>query len=122
MSLPCSRIATAAVGFYTAVGDMRDNGRLGAFQSRPPYILHELEGLSCGFLSLGESWCDTTTDVGRLMLTIMGSIAEFERNLIRKRCDEGIGRAKRKGVTFGRKRKLDKEMVRVCQSASKIDP
>ena len=77
-------------------------------------ILHELEGLSCGFVSLGESWCDTTTDVGRLMLTIMGGISEFERGLIRKRCEEGIERAKAKGVTFGRKRKLDKEMVRVA--------
>ena len=48
-------------------------------------IVHELEGLSCGFVSLGESWCDTTTDAGRLMLTIMGGIAEFERGLIRKR-------------------------------------
>ena len=66
------------------------------------------------FISLGESWCDTTTEVGRLMLTIMGGIAEFERGLIRKRCEEGIERAKRKGVTFGRKRKLDREMVRVA--------
>jgi DNA invertase Pin-like site-specific DNA recombinase len=77
-------------------------------------ILHELDGLSCGFLSLGESWCDTTTSHGRLMLTIMGGIAEFERELIRKRCEEGIERAKAKGVTFGRKRKLNKEMVRVA--------
>ena len=79
-------------------------------------ILHELQQLSCGFVSLGESWCDTTTEVGRLMLTIMGGIAEFERGLIRKRCEEGIVRAKAKakGVTFGRRRKLDKEMVRVA--------
>ena len=77
-------------------------------------ILGELQGLSCGFVSLGESWCDTTTDVGRLMLTIMGGISEFERGLIRKRCEEGIERAKRKGITFGRKRKLDNEMVRVA--------
>jgi DNA invertase Pin-like site-specific DNA recombinase len=77
-------------------------------------ILHQLQELSCGFLSLGESWCDTTTDVGRLMLTIMGGISEFERGLIRKRCEEGIERAKRKGVTFGRKRKLTAEMVRVA--------
>jgi DNA invertase Pin-like site-specific DNA recombinase len=42
-------------------------------------ILHELDGLSVASSSLGESWCDTTTDVGRLMLTIMGGIAEFER-------------------------------------------
>jgi DNA invertase Pin-like site-specific DNA recombinase len=77
-------------------------------------ILHELQERSCGFVSLGESWCDTTSEVGRLMLTIMGGISEFERGLIRKRCEEGIERAKRKGVTFGRKRKLDKEMVRVA--------
>jgi DNA invertase Pin-like site-specific DNA recombinase len=77
-------------------------------------ILHELQGQSCGFVSLGESWCDTTTEVGRLMLTIMGGISEFERGLIRKRCEEGIERAKRKGVTFGRKRKLDAEMIRIA--------
>jgi DNA invertase Pin-like site-specific DNA recombinase len=70
-------------------------------------ILHELKGLSCGFVSLGEAWCDTTTDVGRLMLTIMGGIAEFERGLIRKRCEEGIARAKRKGTQFGRPTRLD---------------
>jgi DNA invertase Pin-like site-specific DNA recombinase len=70
-------------------------------------ILHEMESLSCGFLSLGESWCDTTTDVGRLMLTLMGGIAEFERGLIRKRCEEGIARAKRKGTKFGRPQALD---------------
>jgi DNA invertase Pin-like site-specific DNA recombinase len=77
-------------------------------------IVGELKERGCGFLSLGESWCDTTTDAGRLMLAIMGGIAEFERGLIRKRCEEGIARAKRKGVTFGRKRKLDAEMVRVA--------
>jgi DNA invertase Pin-like site-specific DNA recombinase len=35
-------------------------------------------------------WCDARSEVGRLMLTIMGGIAEFERGLIRKRCEEGI--------------------------------
>jgi DNA invertase Pin-like site-specific DNA recombinase len=70
-------------------------------------ILHELDEVGCGFVSLGESWCDTTTDVGRLVMTIMGGIAEFERNLIRKRCEEGIQRAKRKGTKFGRPNALD---------------
>jgi DNA invertase Pin-like site-specific DNA recombinase len=70
-------------------------------------ILHELRERECGFVSLGDSWCDTTNDVGRLLLTIMGGIAEFERELIRKRCDAGIARAKDQGKKFGRKAVLD---------------
>ena len=70
-------------------------------------ILHELEEIGCGFVSLGESWCDTTTDVGRLVMTIMGGIAEFERGLIRKRTDEGIDRARKLGKRFGRPERLD---------------
>jgi DNA invertase Pin-like site-specific DNA recombinase len=70
-------------------------------------ILHELAERGCGFVSLGEAWCDTTTDVGRLVTTIMGGLAEFERGLIRKRCEEGIARAKRKGTKFGRPAALD---------------
>src|SRR4249919_100932 len=70
-------------------------------------ILHELQERGCGFVSLGESWCDTTTEVGRLMLTIMGGIAEFERGLIRRRCEEGIERAKANGKQFGRPTALD---------------
>ena len=68
-------------------------------------ILYDLREKGCGFVSLG--WCDTTTDVGRLVMTIMGGIAEFERSLIRKRCEEGIERAKRKGTRFGRPSVLD---------------
>jgi resolvase-like protein len=57
-------------------------------------IIHELKERGCGFVSLGENWCDTTTDIGRLMLTIMGGMNEFERGLIRQRCQAGIERAK----------------------------
>ena len=35
-------------------------------------ILHQLDESGCGFVSLGEAWCDTTSAVGRLMMTIMG--------------------------------------------------
>jgi DNA invertase Pin-like site-specific DNA recombinase len=76
-------------------------------------IVGELQERSCGFVSLGESWCDTTSDAGRLMLAIMGGIAEFERNLIRKRCEEGIERARRKGTKFGRPQALDENQRRV---------
>ena len=44
----------------------------------------------------------------------MGGIAEFERGLIRKRCEEGIERAKAKGTKFGRKRSLSPEQVKIA--------
>jgi DNA invertase Pin-like site-specific DNA recombinase len=59
-----------------------------------------------GFRSLGDAWADTTTSHGRLMLTILGGLAEFERDLIRKRTAEGRERAKERGVKMGRKPKL----------------
>src|SRR6266568_6603988 len=42
-----------------------------------------------GFKSLADTWADTTTAHGRLMLTVLGGLAEFERELIRARTDEG---------------------------------
>src|SRR5262249_29713581 len=70
-------------------------------------ILHDLGERGCGFVSLREAWCDTTSPAGKLMITIMGGISEFERDLIRSRCDEGIARARAEGKQFGRKPKLD---------------
>jgi DNA invertase Pin-like site-specific DNA recombinase len=58
-----------------------------------------------GFRSLGDAWADTTTSHGRLMLTVLGGLAEFERDLIRKRT-EGRERAKAHGVRLGRCPKL----------------
>jgi DNA invertase Pin-like site-specific DNA recombinase len=59
-----------------------------------------------GFRSLGDTWADTTTAHGRLMLTVLGGLAEFERELIRARTGEGRERAKAQGVKMGRKPKL----------------
>src|SRR5262249_45867437 len=59
-----------------------------------------------GFRSLKDSWADTTTPHGRLMLTVLGGLAEFERELIRARNGEGRTRAKARGVRFGRPPKL----------------
>jgi DNA invertase Pin-like site-specific DNA recombinase len=55
-----------------------------------------------GFRSLKDTWADTTTPHGRLMLTVLGGLAEFERELIRARTGEGRKRAKDRGVKFGR--------------------
>jgi DNA invertase Pin-like site-specific DNA recombinase len=73
----------------------------------------ELVGRGCGFVSLGDSWCDTTNEMGRFMLTVMSGIAELERDLIRKRCAAGIARAKAKGKRFGRPTTLDASQRKV---------
>jgi len=60
------------------------------------------------FRSLGDGWADTTTPHGRLMLVVLGGLAEFERHLILSRTNEGRVRAKPRGVKFGRRPKLTK--------------
>src|SRR5215467_323991 len=55
-----------------------------------------------GFRSLGDGWADTTTPHGRLMLTVLGGLAEFERHLILTRTSEGRQRPQQRGVRFGR--------------------
>jgi len=59
-----------------------------------------------GFRSLGDAWADTTTPHGRLMLTVLGGLAEFERDLIRARTGEGRARAVARGQRMGRPPKL----------------
>jgi len=69
-------------------------------------VLDAVAKNGAGFRSLKDAWADTTTPHGRLMLTVLGGLAEFERELIRARTGEGRKRAKRRGVKFGRPPKL----------------
>jgi DNA invertase Pin-like site-specific DNA recombinase len=69
-------------------------------------ILDAIAKKGAGFRSLADVWADTTTPHGRLMLTVLGGLAEFERELIRARTGEGRARAKAKGVHMGRPPKL----------------
>jgi DNA invertase Pin-like site-specific DNA recombinase len=69
-------------------------------------VLDAVARAGAGFKSLADAWADTTTAHGRLMLTALGGLAEFERELIRARTDEGRKRAQARGVRFGRKLKL----------------
>jgi DNA invertase Pin-like site-specific DNA recombinase len=55
------------------------------------------------FKSLADAWANTDTAHGRLMLTVLGGLAEFERHLILSRTAEGRSRAQASGVRFGRK-------------------
>ena len=58
------------------------------------------------FRSISDPWADTTTPHGRLMLTVLAGLAEFERELIRARTGEGRARAKKEGRKMGRPYKL----------------
>ena len=68
--------------------------------------LATITGKGAGFRSLHDTWADTTTAHGRLMLTVIGGLAEFESELIRARTGEGRAHAKAKGVKMGRRPKL----------------
>ncbi len=61
-----------------------------------------------GFRSLSDTWGDSITAHGCLMLTVLGGLAEFERDLIRTRTGEGRARAVARGVKMGRPLKLTK--------------
>jgi DNA invertase Pin-like site-specific DNA recombinase len=69
-------------------------------------ILDEIAKKRAGFRSLSDTGADTTTPRRRLILTVLGGLAEFERDLIRVRTGEGRERAKARGVRLGRKPKL----------------
>jgi DNA invertase Pin-like site-specific DNA recombinase len=69
-------------------------------------VLHAVSEKGSAFKSLADAWADTTTPHGRLLLTVLGGLAEFERDLIRARTGEGRARAKAAGVHMGRPSKL----------------
>jgi DNA invertase Pin-like site-specific DNA recombinase len=64
-----------------------------------------------GFRSLADNWAVTTPPHGRLTVTVLGGLAEFERELIKARTAEGRIRAKARGVRLGRKLKLSRHQI-----------
>ena len=70
-------------------------------------ILDRIGQAGATFKSLADAWADTTTPHGRLILTVLGGLAEFERELIRARTGEGRARARARGVHMGRPVKLN---------------
>jgi len=77
--------------------------RFGRSLSHLVNSLNEFDNLSIDFVSYSES-IDTSTSTGKLVFSIIASIAEFERSLIVERVRAGVAKAKSKGVAFGRKR------------------
>ena len=64
-------------------------------------VVSDLEERKIGFQSLTEN-IDTTSPTGKLIFHIFGSLAEFERGLIRERVKAGLEAAKKRGKKFGR--------------------
>ncbi len=98
-----------------AAGDVLMVTRLDRLARSTRDLLNTLAAITdreAGFRSLGDAWADTTTPHGRLMLTVLGGLAEFERELIRARTGEGRSRAKARGVRLGRRPKLTRHQRR----------
>jgi DNA invertase Pin-like site-specific DNA recombinase len=67
-------------------------------------------------LNVLDQQIDTSTPSGRLLVTLLGSIAEFENDLRRDRQMDGIAHARKSGVKFGRKKSLtDAQVVEMRQ-------
>ena len=69
-------------------------------------ITRKIEAANASFRSLREPWADTTSSMGKFLLTVFAGLSELERNLINERTEEGRASAKKRGVKFGRKSKL----------------
>jgi len=83
-------------------------------------IIHELNEAGASFKSLGDAWCDTTTPHGKLILTVLAGLSEFERSLIMARTQAGIQNARDKGVQFGRKPRLSgSEKLKIAERFAK---
>src|ERR1700758_1429461 len=69
-------------------------------------IVKQIVDAKAQFRSLAEPWADTGTSPGRLMIAVLGGLADVERDLIRTRTAEGRSRAQKRGQRMGRKPKL----------------
>jgi len=76
------------------------------------WALEEFNHLGLEFISLSES-VDTSTPMGKMIFTVLGAVAELERNLIKERIHMGLGRARKQGKQLGRPHRIfDRERAR----------
>ena len=83
--------------------------RLGRSLQNLIEILNELQSLKVDLFFMQQGM-DTSTSAGRMMFSIFGALAEFERNLIRERVIAGQQRAISQGVKMGRPTKMNDGM------------
>ena len=75
----------------------------------------DLADRGVGFRSLTEG-IDTTTAAGRMVFSIFGALAEFERSLIRERTEAGLAAARSRGRTLGRPRVMTADRITTARS------
>lgn len=75
-------------------------------------IVQEIADKGAHFRSLAEPMVDTKTSTGRMILAVLGGMADIERDLIKTRTAEGRARAKERGKSLGRPRKLTLDQQR----------
>ena len=84
--------------------------RLGRSTKNLISVVEMLQGLKIDLFFYREG-IDTTTPTGKCVFTILGSVAELERNLIRERVVSGLEKARRNGVRLGRPTAINDSMV-----------
>jgi len=97
-----------------SVGDVLLVTRLDRLARSTRDLLNVLATVSerqAGFRSLADPMIDTTSPHGKLILAVLGALAEFERSMILARTSEGRKRAQARGVRFGRKPKLSQYQI-----------
>jgi DNA invertase Pin-like site-specific DNA recombinase len=99
---------------YLRAGDVVD--RLSRSLRDLLFIMEKLDAAGAGFRSLTES-IDTTSPGGRMLMQMLGSFAEFEREMIRERTRAGLERARKEGRVGGRRPKLTAEQQREAVDA-----
>ncbi len=78
--------------------------------------INKIENKGATFKSLTEN-IDTTTPSGKLIFHIFGSLAEFERSLIKERINAGLASARARGKVSGRKKGISKEAEKKAEKA-----
>jgi DNA invertase Pin-like site-specific DNA recombinase len=82
-------------------------------------IAERLRAQGAGLQSLDEPWADTISPSGLMVLTVFAGIAEFERALIRQRTQDGLRDARKRGVLFGRPKKMRPDQQQLAQDLLK---
>lgn len=78
--------------------------------------VEQFSTMKVDLISIQEPWVNTNTAAGKMIITVMAGIAEFERDLIRQRTHDGRVAAQKRGVQFGRPKKLNGKQIQLIKT------